>query len=262
LLKRFSTDKQLAAIAGQFVPIKLDVASDEYREWSREHRAEGNSIPKLFVIRADGESLYARSGSLTGDALPEMLIGTLNQAGGILSRSDVETITAVTTRFREQTQAGEITQAIKSLNRLKKMGVPGQLESYASSVIELNQLVNEFAESHHAKLTELGEAYLGDDQDAKFSAMVEFLSLRRQLNGLKQLKPTLTTMLKEMSKGSDARELMRQAKLIDAAAAATSASAKTRTQEKLRELVETTENDSVKSVGAKILLRLDQTENQ
>lgn len=90
LLKRLESDQSLAVFVGQFVPLKLVTDGNrEWSKWARQYPVEGNGIPRLYVVRADGEQLYARVGSLRGDALPQMLFTTLQRAGR--SFNDAET---------------------------------------------------------------------------------------------------------------------------------------------------------------------------
>jgi hypothetical protein len=54
LLQRLSTDTTIAPLVTQFVPLKVDTDGDGWGEWATKYRHEGNGIPILFVIRADG----------------------------------------------------------------------------------------------------------------------------------------------------------------------------------------------------------------
>ncbi len=85
----------------QFVPVKLDVASKEYAQWRQDHPSEGNTIPKLFVVRADGETLYGRSGSLNGSELPNMLTRALQNSGRILNSKEATMLTRAADEFEK-----------------------------------------------------------------------------------------------------------------------------------------------------------------
>ncbi len=240
----------------QFVPVKLDVSSDEFRQWERDHPSEGNSIPKLYIIRADGESLYAKSGSLTGDALPEMLATALESSGRVLNEAEAERLLDVFAEFKALKEENNISRAIKSLNKLKKLGYPGQIDSFASAAIEFNQLVTEMAEDYRSQLAELNENLISDDKSQQLTSIIKYLHLRRKLTGFKLLKSDLVAFQKQLSRGSELRQLTREAKIIDAAIIAKSDSSKARTQTKLRDLVENTKLDAVKKLGEKTLLEL------
>ena len=244
-------------MVAQFVPIKLDVASDEFQEWERAHPSEGRSIPIVYIVRADGETLYAKSGSLGGDALPELLVQALDSSGRVLNESEVNKIADVTAEFKEQQEAGDISGAIKSLNKLKRIGNPGEIPSYAASAVELNQLVIKLAETYHAELTQLDEMLQGDVEKDKLVSMMKFLELRRKLTGFKLLKEEVAAFQKKMSRGKELRQLSREAKVIDAAIIAKSKSSQERTREKLRELIDSTEIPSVKEYATETLNKIE-----
>lgn len=244
-------------MVAQFVPIKLDVASDEFRDWERAHPSEGRSIPIIYIVRADGETLYAKSGSLGGDALPELLVQVLESSGRVLNESEVNKIADVTAEFKEQKTADNIPGAIKALNKLKRIGNPGEIPSYAASAVELNQLVVELAETYHAELVKLDEMLKGDVEQDKLLSMMKFLELRRKLTGFKLLKEDFAAFQKQMSRGKELRQLSREAKIIDAAIIAKSPSSQTRTRTKLRELIDSTEIPSVKEYATETLKKIE-----
>lgn len=244
-------------MVAQFVPIKLDVASPEFREWERAHPSEGRSIPIIYVVRADGETLYAKSGSLQGDALPELLVRALDSSGRVLTEAEVNKISTVTADFKERQENDDISGAIKSLNKLKRIGIPGAINSYASSASELNQLVNELAQGYKTQLAELDQALKGDVEEDRLTAIVKFLQLRRNLTGFKLVKEDIAAFQKQLSRGAEMRQLSKEVKIIDAATIAKSKSSKERTLAKLRELVDLTENPVVKDYAAKTLAKLE-----
>lgn len=233
----------------QFVPVKLDVKSDEYQQWRREHQSEGNSIPKLFVVRADGETLYGKSGSLRGDALPAMLSEALSKSGRILSAAEAEAITVAADTFAELKAEGDIQRAIKALSRVKKIGVAGQIESYADPASRLNQLVGEMYTEVTSELTELGGEIEDGEAEAKVAAMLRFLELRRSYTALAVLKSDLSAFQKELTSNRDYSPLYRQVKIIDVARIAKSASSKARNVEKLQKLIADSEVEAIKELA-------------
>lgn len=255
-MERLNNDQQIEPLVAQFVPVKLDVSSDEFQRWERAHPSEGNSIPKLYVIRADGESLYAQSGSLKGDALPEMLTATLRSSGRILDEREIERLLAVTSEFQERIAEDDISAAIKSLNKLKKLGEPGRIESFASAATELNQLVGELATGYRDQLTELKTTLDSDAPAEQLPSIIQFLQLRRKLTGFKFLKSDLAAFQKRLSKGAELRQLTREARIIDAATNATSDSSKARTLTKLSDLLEKTEIEAVRKLAKETLEKL------
>ncbi len=258
MLKRLNEDRDIAPIVAQFVPVKLDVDSDEYRQWRREHPAEGNSIPKLFVVRADGETLYGRSGSLSGDALPEMLIAALENSGRILSAAEVEKIVAAADRFEELQNEGDVSAAIKSLSKIKRIGVAGQIASYAAPASRLNGLVNKMASEVVTKLETLGAELESGEPQENLQLILTFLQLSRDYSGLGLIKPELTAFRKRMTSDKSYSQLLREAKVIDSAKNAKSKSTRTRAITKLTALIESSEFESIRDIATELLAELEE----
>ncbi|MFK7767927.1 MAG: hypothetical protein AB8B55_11955 [Mariniblastus sp.] len=238
------------------MPVKLDVSSPEYRQWSADHKSEGNSIPKLFVVRADGETLYGKSGSLSGDALPSMLASALRHSGKILTPRDATTLTDAIAKFKELKESGDIPRAVKALNRVSKIGLPGKIESYAASASEVNTLANELVATVTDSLTELDKNLDGatgeDGIQIRVTTMMKFLQLQNDYGGLRQVKPKLSVFQKALSKKNNSK-LFREAKTVFAAKQAKTKSAKTKAIEKLNALIESTENEAIKSLAVEVL---------
>ena len=86
----------MTPLSVQFVPIKIDVATDAYKDWSSLFPHEGGkAIPVVYIIRADGEKQYAKTGGLGTAALTDLLNSNLATAGTILNQSQVEQLVGV-----------------------------------------------------------------------------------------------------------------------------------------------------------------------
>ncbi len=255
-MKRLNTDTEIAPIVAQFVPVKLDVDSPEYREWRSNHKAEGSTIPKLFIVRADGETLYGKSGSLSGNALPRMLTSALRHSGSILTPRDATTIMETTARFQELKDAGDISRAIKALSKVKRLGVPGKIKSYATSATQLNDLVNEMSKQVADKLAELQksleESSANEEAEIRLSTTMAFLRLKNDYGGLQSVKPQILAFQKLLSR-KEHSQLFREARIIDAALSAKTKSSTKRAIEKLGALIESSEIEVIKTLATKTL---------
>ena len=258
LLKRLNTDQKIAPIVAQFVPIKLDVDTEEYRIWRRDHASEGDSIPKLFVVRGDGETLYGKSGSLKGDALPNMLIRALERSGQILSAKNVQALTAASDRFEALKDAGDIAGAIKALSKVKKMGPPGKIPSYAASASRLNESVNQMVDEVKIQLKDLAKPLEEASTLDQLQAILKYLEIRREYGALRIIKPDLSAYQKLLTSSKELGPLYREAKILDTSRIAKTKSSQARATAKLRALVSSTEIEEVKSAAEKLLAEMEQ----
>ena len=241
----------------QFVPIKLDVSSPEYAQWRRDHTPEGNGIPQLFVVRADGETLYGRSGSLQGPDLPNMLIAALQNSGRILSAREAQSLIEAADKFVEEKEKGNYESAIKAISRVRKIGEPGQIPSYSKPAMRVNKLVLETADEVRSQLKELATQIESDQVDIKLGAMLAYLKLRQDFGALKLVKSDLAGFQKKYTLKEN-KQLTREAKIIENANQANTKSKKTRAIESLTELIDQTEFEPVRKEAEKKLTELQQ----
>ena len=247
----------------QFVPLKLDTSSKEFRGWSQEHQSEGNSIPILYVVRADGETLYGQSGSLLGDRLPAMLLQSLRHSGRVLTPKESEAALEAIGQFDEFYSKGEIRSAIKALNKVKRLGIPGEIESYAAPVVKINAAARKLAEEVDTKMKQqLIDVQSGDEQ-RQLSGLLESLQMKRDYSSLRSAKTKLTEFSHELGKLKSIKQLIKEARIIDAARIAKSRSSINRGIAKLTALKDSTTSETVKKSATDLLRTLqDKLDNQ
>ena len=127
----------------------------------------------LFVVRADGETLYGKSGSLPGDQLPTMLARALSHSGQILGDREMKLVATASQKFNDLKAKGDIEGAIKAVAKLKKLGTPGQIKSYATAVVELNEGVNELINGTIADLAKIQSDLEDIDQEVQLDAYLK-----------------------------------------------------------------------------------------
>lgn len=242
----------------QFVPVKIDVDTPEYAQWRQDHSSEGNTIPKLYVVRADDATLYGRSGSLQGRDLPDMLVRALQNSGRILSLQEVNSLNKAADEFVKLKQQGDIDKAINAINRVRKIGDPGNIASYSASAMRVNELVTTTATEIKIQLSELATQMKSEETEAKLGAILGYLKIRREFGGLKIIKSDLAEFQKKYTtKGNS--QLTREARIIDTATIADTKSKKTRAKEKLQELISKSKIEAVKSLADRTLEALNST---
>ncbi len=214
LMKRLNTDRSLAPLVAQFVPLKIDTQTPEWQAWARKYPHEGTAIPILYVVRADGTKMYAQSNALPDDALGPFLLASLREAGRILSASELEAIQKAAETARAAQEQGDTFAAVKALAGLKKIGTPGELGSYAASAIAVDQLAAQLNEQGKLALADAEEKLAGDDPLAGALALVE---VKRIYALLPSLKSEVTSAYTQHERDADTKTLLAQAAAFDRA---------------------------------------------
>jgi hypothetical protein len=212
LLDRLSTDRSIAPLVAQFVPLKVETDGPNWGQWASKYRHEGSGIPILYVIRADGEKLYAKSGAKAGDELPRFLVEHLRAAGTIFSDQQLATIKTVVEDANKALGEGDTLTAVKRLESLRKLGTPGKLASYAGVCQEADAL--------YVKVVEQGKAALQDAQqklaaDDKFAGTLGIISANRIYGSLPDLRKELATAERDLNKNAELKALLPPAEALD-----------------------------------------------
>ncbi len=199
----------LRPLVAQFVPLLIDTASDDYREWSQKYRGEGDTIPKVFVIRADGEQLYGESASPSGTELRAFLERHLALAGRPLSEAELARVAETMEKVLARHEAGDIAEAVALLKPLLGSG------SYARDCVAADELGEELV----AKATDKMEA--ADKQLEEGESLAGTLALvqvQRFYGRLPALTQTIGQRLRTLRGDNELRSVLEQARALDRAA--------------------------------------------
>ena len=241
----------------QFVPIKLDTGTEEWRQFEREHPSTGRGIPKLYIVRADGETFYAKSGLLSVDELGQLLTASLNHAGRILSDREIDTLRRANQEIAELRSRGDVAGAIRLLRKLKKIGTPGELGSYATDALELDRHVQELTDEGRGAIAEVKSALAAaENEEQQLTALRNHLGITDRYGGLATLKNDFGAVKKQISRDKVARERLRGVRVIEAAEAATSRNAKSRAITKLESLLEQLQPGPLADQATRVAQRL------
>ncbi|MBC7856263.1 MAG: hypothetical protein IAF94_22765 [Pirellulaceae bacterium] len=200
----------------QFVPLKVDTEGSEWAAWSRKHRHEGMGIPILYVVRANGEAAYAKSGSKQGDELPLFLAEHLTTAGTIFSDAQLAQIKVAVDDSSKALAASDSFTAVKRLESLKKIGQPGKFGSFATVALEADSLYTKLVEEGTAALKTAQEQLAGED---KFVGVLGVVSANRIYGKLPELRKELVSAERDLTKNADLKEELKQAQALDRAIA-------------------------------------------
>ena len=219
LLDRLENDRSLARFAGQFVPLKMVTNNNpDWNKWARMYPVDGNGIPRLYVIRADGEKLYAGVGSLPGEKLPLMMMSTLQQAGRSFSQPDADFMSAAVTKAKSELDQGNPFAAAVALSALTKFGSPENLNSFAKPAITASeiytQLVSVLDQQAQDAQTKLNASSHAIDQLAEIITLFEAEAAFKLFPSLKSKTGTLTRNLNK--EGVDAETINQADNLVKA----------------------------------------------
>ena len=241
----------MAPYAAQFVPVKLDIGSPAYRNWRKDLELTGksNSYPYVFIVRSDGETIYGNGGLTAQTKLIPLMETALQTSGRILNAREAETLSGSAERFVNLSGSGDIVGAIKAINKAGRVGVPGQIPSFAQSAMEVNKLVKDMATEVMTKLEELDGTIESSQSTERVDAVLASLKLASDYGGLKVLKPEFKEFKKKLGKNKEISQIVKEAKIINSAVTATSKTAAKRGMEKLKELIDATEIDEIKTAA-------------
>ena len=208
-----NTDRSLSAFAGRFVPVKLTTdGNPEWSGWARKYPTEGRAIPILYVVRADGEMLYGKSGPLPGDALPKMLLATLQQSGRGFTEAETLLLDASVKEATAAMTEEDHMAAAKSLSRLSELGTVGDLKSYSLLAMQADTLAKDVSEKAEASIKEAVEK-LNDPQTA-FDGVLELVEGETAYAGFNDVRLQVASALRDVKKNSDLQDPLRQAETL------------------------------------------------
>ncbi len=153
MLNRLQTDQSLARYTGWFIPLKIETNGEEWGKWASRYRHEGDSIPIVFVVRADGQQLYAKSGSLPGPELLVMIEQVLSQAGTVYSDQQLQILQSTLDKSQELLTADDTAGAVREFSKISNLGTLGQLGSYARAAVEADCFAQKLVEQGETALT-------------------------------------------------------------------------------------------------------------
>lgn len=216
----------------------------EWREFHRDFKGSykgGISIPFIYVVRSDGESLFAGKGTVTVPEMGQILHQSLSQSGTCFSDQEIKRLIETTQRMADFRDEGEMDKSISLLRKVSKLGPPGAIPSYAQPAQQLNDLVNEIVEEGKSRLAPI-EKSLKDaknfDEAQKLKLISDFLEVSDQYLGLKPLRADFVRVKKAMRSEDDFRELQKGLETIEKSEMAKSKLSIERAIEKVQAIVD------------------------
>jgi TolA-binding protein len=192
-------------LATQFVLLK--VATDDrqmWSEWSRKYKHDGTGIPIVYVIRADGQMLYGKSG--TPAPLPLFLVSALKQGGQLLPEKQLQSLQRNLQTVEQLRKAGQTEAAVGQLRRNLGTG------SFSSVAVASAKLEDELT----AEATEALQEAIADmnSETERLSAAIRLVRIDRDYGALPQMRKPLAVALKQHRTQVETRELLKQAEIL------------------------------------------------
>ena len=211
LKERLQTDKSLQPLLSNFVPLVLSTDAGESGDWSnfeRKFPSEGNGIPKVYVVRADGEKLHAGSGA--PEKLPEFLKEKLAESGRPLTEKQAEQLKLLVAAATKLSDAGSLAAAMAKLK--PALGA----KSYAKPAVAAEELGKSLAEKVQATVDE-ADGKLSSPDEAIGAAVTLVETFRVYSKTLPDVAKGVNEKLVKYRKNPEKRELFKQADLVDKA---------------------------------------------
>jgi hypothetical protein len=199
----------------QFVPLKVETDGEDWGKWASEYPHEGNSIPIIYIIRADGQRMYGRSGGLPGDALPQLMTQQLAQAGRIFNDHEFALLEKSLAAANKAIADGDIHAAVKTITGIRKLGPPGNLGSFAKAAVEADALVKKLTEQGKTRLDEAKQKIAAGNPP--FETVLALAETDRVFGLLPDLKNELSAAIRDLRKDAALRTTLEQAEALDKA---------------------------------------------
>lgn len=198
------------------MPLKLTTdQNQEWFTWSRKFPHEGNAIPIVYVVRADGAKLYAKSGPLAGDALPQLLLATMQQSGRAFSDAETALLESSVKDAKSALADADNAAAAMAIGKLARLGTLGELKSYAELSLEADALTKKLIED--AKKDIAGASAKLQDPETAFDGMLTLVAAETAYTAFADLRVLVGSQLREARKTAELKELAAQAESLQRA---------------------------------------------
>ena len=189
------------------MPLELQTdVPGSWQPWASKYSHEGKGIPIVYVVRADGEAIYAKAGPPEGNQLPQLLQQSLQRSGAILSDRDLSRLTDAVTEAKKSLESDDVAAALRQLTSAPGSG------SYAAAAVEAQGLVKAITEKADEQIAKAGELIEGGDQP--FEGAMQLASASRTYAKLPNQKRAIGDLLRKFSRDEKTAPLVEQAEAV------------------------------------------------
>jgi len=169
----------------------------------------------IFVVRSDGELLYADSGSLPGAELPAMLTTVLRQSGRQLNDVQAPFLTQQVTAVEEALRANDIVSAARAFQALTQFGVPGSFGSYAAPSLKADELFQKISAQAGQEVQAAMEA--ASDSEAPFEHVLKIVEIDAVSSKFAEIAQAIAPTMQELKKSELLQPLIKPCEMLSKA---------------------------------------------
>jgi hypothetical protein len=208
-------DRSVVPLVAQYISVYVNVDEAEGKAWRKKYGSPGNTLPYVYIIRADGEKLFSHSGIMDSRELRALLLAQAANVGRTLSAKETALLQKALDKAKRAHKNGDEGEAIKSLLVLKKLGPLGSINTYTGPAVEANRLVAKLAEDGKNTLRDVDAKFA--DSNATFAAALAYARAKRTFAALPTLKADLAAADRKYERQRSLAAAIHQAELLDRA---------------------------------------------
>ncbi|MEZ6105003.1 MAG: hypothetical protein R3B96_02545 [Pirellulaceae bacterium] len=215
LLKQLG-QRDLARLTTGVIPLKVNVDEPQWQAWAAQYgRPNGTTLPFVYLIRADGETLHSHSGPMDSAQLATVLAGQLQLAGRPINPRQAEAISQAVSAAEEAVEQEDPAGAVRELQPLKQLGELGQLGSFAEPALKADELVARLGAQVQERLGDVSQRI--ESEDDAMQACFDVVQAKRIFAAIPAIDATINPIFTELRRNRDLRETLAQAQAIDRA---------------------------------------------
>jgi len=167
----------------------------------------------VFIVRADGEKLYGSGKRISAEQLYSIVEESISKSGRIYSLPQVSALAAAAESASSQLDDGDLEAAIKTMMSVRRIGMPGQLNSFATAAIAADRVALRIDSQVTPQLEKI-KTELADQRTAPDAAIKMAAALRQLIRWLPR-KDDLNQLKKQFNDDEKLESLLDQAMIYD-----------------------------------------------
>ncbi|MFK8112916.1 MAG: SHD1 domain-containing protein [Rubripirellula sp.] len=205
----------MARFAGQFVPLKIVTdGNPQWGKWASKYPIDGRGIPRLYVVRADGEKLFGAVGSLPGDQLPRMMLASLAQAGRHFTDQESQALLSAVDATEAALEKEDLLSAASFLSSATQFGSPDEIGSYAKPAIRASELYEDLATRLNDSATTANDELSSKQAGEPFASLLKIAEAEAAYQLFPKLKAQAISLTREIKKEKSLSDGWAQAEAV------------------------------------------------